>query len=51
MQKIKVLVKLALFAIRDVNTGFLAKPVFGCWKPVLNRISVSLAFIEMYNLN
>src|SRR6218665_2327465 len=33
---------------RDVNTSFFGKSVFGCLKPVLNRISVLLTFIKMY---
>ena len=32
--------------VRDVKTGFFGKPVFGCWKPVLNRFSVLLTFIK-----
>jgi len=32
---------------RDVNIGFLGKPVIGFGKPVLNRLSVLLTFIKM----
>jgi len=33
---------------RDVNTGFLGKPVFSCLKLILNRFSALLASIEIY---
>ena len=33
---------------RDNKTGFFGKPVFGCWKLVLNRFSVLLTFIKIY---
>jgi len=35
------------FQTRGVNTIFGGKPVFGCGKPVANRFSVLLAFIEI----
>jgi len=33
--------------IRDVNIGFLGKPVIGFGKPVLNQLSVLLTFIKI----
>ena len=36
---------------RDVNSGFLGKPVIGFGKPVLNRLLVLLTFIVLYKTN